>query len=200
MLDLWASPDGNPSSILLVSHDIPEVVAMADRIVLLGANPGRVRQIVDNPLPRPRNLRSPEASAMIDRLHDLITGHEMPDAPLSMHPGTATAATSEMANKPPGETAPIPAVRTIQVLGLLKFLDARGGTDDLFAVTDHTGQEFGQIIQVAKAAELLGCVQTPKRQVNITDAGRMLIRADHAARNPVVACVYSGHSLDTLRG
>ena len=182
VLDLWASPGGNPSSILLVSHDIPEVVAMADRIVLLGANPGRVLQIVDNPLPRPRNLRSPEAMAMIDRLHDLITGHEMPDVPLPIHPGTTTGATTEMATKIAGETASIPAVRTIQVLGLLEFLDARAGTDDLFAITDHTGQEFGQIIKVVKTAELLGCVQTPKRQVIITDAGRMLIRADHAAR------------------
>ena len=170
VLDLWASPGGNPSSILLVSHDIPEVVAMADRIVLLGANPGRVRQIVDNPLPRPRNLRSPESLAMIDRLHDLITGHEMPDTPV---PAMRSALT---------ETAPVPAVRSIQILGLLEFLDARGGTDDLFAITDHTGQEFGQIIQVVKAAEMLGCVQTPKRQVIITDAGRALIRADHAAR------------------
>ena len=170
VLDLWASPGGNPSSILLVSHDIAEVVAMADRIVLLGANPGRVRQIVDNPLPRPRNLRSPEALAMIDRLHDLITGHEMPDAPAPAQRKTG------------GEFAPIPAVRAIQILGLLEFLDARGGNDDLFAITDHTGQEFGHIIQVVKAAELLGCVQTPKRQVVITDAGRALISADHTER------------------
>ncbi len=170
VLDLWASPGGNPSSILLVSHDIPEVVAMADRIVLLGANPGRVRQIVDNPLPRPRNLRSPEALAMIDRLHDLITGHEMPDTLVPAQRSTGV------------ETAPVPPVRAIQVLGLLEFLDTHGGTEDLFAITHHTGQEFGQIIHVVKAAELLGCVQTPKRQVTITDVGKALIRADHAAR------------------
>src|SRR5262249_33450924 len=40
IVDIWASVDKNPSSILMVSHDIKEVVFMADRIVVLGANPG----------------------------------------------------------------------------------------------------------------------------------------------------------------
>ncbi len=169
LLDLWAAPGGNPSSILIVSHDIPEVVSMADRIVLMGANPGRVRQIVDNTLPRPRNLRSPEAIAMIDRLHDLITGHEMPDTP--------SAATDAHA-----EPAPIPAVRAIQIFGLLEVLDGRGGTHDLFHLADQTDQEFGRMIEVAKAAEMLGCVTTPKRQVMITAEGSKLIQAGHTQR------------------
>src|SRR5260221_9693388 len=38
VIDIWASQDKNPSSILMVSHDIPEVVYMSDRIVLMGTN------------------------------------------------------------------------------------------------------------------------------------------------------------------
>ena len=169
VLDLWTAAEGNPSAILLVSHDIPEVVAMADRILLLGANPGRVLQIVENKLPRPRNLHSPEALAMIDHLHDLITGHEMPDAPKPV---------STEAQVP----LPLPAVRPIQILGLLELLEARGGSDDLFLIAGHTKQDFGVVIDVVKAAELLGCVSTPKRQVLLTADGRALLSADHARR------------------
>ena len=81
VVDIWAALDKNPSSILMVSHDIKEVVYMADRIVVLGANPGRVRTIVENHLPRPRDYRSPEVLALVDQLHDIITGHELPDVP-----------------------------------------------------------------------------------------------------------------------
>src|SRR5262245_48646372 len=51
VIDIWASQERNPSSILMVSHDIKEVVYMADRIVILGANPGVVRTVVENRLP-----------------------------------------------------------------------------------------------------------------------------------------------------
>src|SRR5262249_56728988 len=43
VLDIWVVKERNPSAILMVSHDIKEVAYMADRIVILGANPGRVR-------------------------------------------------------------------------------------------------------------------------------------------------------------
>ncbi len=44
----------------MVSHDIKEVVYMCDRIVVLSAHPGRIRSVVENPLPRPRDYRSPD--------------------------------------------------------------------------------------------------------------------------------------------
>ena len=53
VLDIWDDRERNPSSILMVSHDIGEVAYMADRIVVLSANPGRIRTIVENTLPRP---------------------------------------------------------------------------------------------------------------------------------------------------
>ena len=63
ILSIWATQERNPSSIVMVSHDIKEVAYMADRIVILGANPGIVRTVVRNNLPRPRDYRSPELLA-----------------------------------------------------------------------------------------------------------------------------------------
>src|SRR5207247_5447994 len=54
VVDLWTTHERNPSSILLVSHDIKEVAYMADRIVVMGANPARIRTIVENHRPLPR--------------------------------------------------------------------------------------------------------------------------------------------------
>jgi len=167
VLDLWGSENRNPTSIVMVSHDIKEVVFMANRIVLLDATPGRVRTVVENGLPRPRDYRSPELLQLVDRLHDLITGMEMPD--LAVGPKAAAFEA-------------LPAAGASEIMGLLEYLDARGGQDDVFRIASDTGQEFGRLMAVVNAAELLDLVDTPKRMVILTAQGLRLVRAASDAR------------------
>ena len=58
-------------SILFVTHDVEEAVVLADRIVLLTARPGRVREEIDVALPQPR-IGSSEAAALVARLRGLV--------------------------------------------------------------------------------------------------------------------------------
>jgi NitT/TauT family transport system ATP-binding protein len=171
ILDIWAARHQHPSALLLVSHDIKEVVTMADRIVVLSANPGRVRTVVENALPRPRDGRSAEVAAMVDRLHDLITGHELPDLP-----EVAPAAAAASAAAPPATEALPPSTAT-EMVGLVEWLDARGGSQDLFRIAAESGQEFGPVLSAVKAAELLDLVDTPKRLVVLTAFGRQFAAA-----------------------
>src|SRR5947209_9681703 len=48
--DIFQAHGHQLKSILMVSHDIKEVAFLADRIVVLSANPGRIRTVIDNPL------------------------------------------------------------------------------------------------------------------------------------------------------
>jgi ABC-type nitrate/sulfonate/bicarbonate transport system ATPase subunit len=60
MLDVWAK---NPKTIVMVTHDVEEAVFMASRIVVLSSRPGRVKEIINVNLPRPRDRKiksSPE--------------------------------------------------------------------------------------------------------------------------------------------
>ena len=108
ILDIWGARKQRLSSILLVSHDIKEVAYMADRIVILAANPGRVRTIVENRLPRPRDYRSPQLLSLVDYLHEIITHSEMPDPPAlgGAAPGAglraAAGGAAERGGRPPG--------------------------------------------------------------------------------------------------
>ncbi len=169
VLDIFAAKGRHPSAILMVSHDIKEVVYMADRIVVLGANPGRVRQIVENRLPRPRDYRSPELLRLVDRLHDVITGAEMPDLPAAAAPAFEH----------------IPSVHPGEVVGLLEYLDARGGREEVFRIANDTGREYGRTIAVANAAELLDFVDTPKRMVALAAGGRRFVTASPEARKAI---------------
>src|SRR6185436_5177154 len=100
---------------------------MADRIVLLSANPGRVQSIVENRLPRPRDYRSPEFLQLVDRIHDAITGHELPDV-------------AAPAVKPAVE--PLPRASTSEIVGLVEFLASHGGKHLVFTIAADTHREF----------------------------------------------------------
>jgi NitT/TauT family transport system ATP-binding protein len=169
VLDIWAVKERNPRSILMVSHDIKEVAYMADRVIVLDANPGRVRTVIKNDLPRPRDYRSAGLQAMVDRLHDIITGMEMPDVP------AAASVTFE----------PIPDAGAGEVIGLLEYLDARGGREDVFRIATETDREFGTLISVVNAAEFLEFVTTPKRTVVLAPLGEKFVRASPDERKVI---------------
>jgi NitT/TauT family transport system ATP-binding protein len=163
VIDIWASKKGRLSSILMVSHDIKEVAYMADRIIILGKDPGRVRTIVENHQPRPRDYRSSEFSRLVDHLHDLITGLEMPDIVAAPSGGERLES--------------LPEAGSTEIVGLLEYLDARGGREDIFRIAADTHYEFGRILAIVEGAELLDFVDTPKRMVVLEPLGRRFIRA-----------------------
>ena len=51
LLQIWKQVD---VTILFITHDLDEAIYLADRILVLGANPGRVREMMEVPVPRPR--------------------------------------------------------------------------------------------------------------------------------------------------
>jgi NitT/TauT family transport system ATP-binding protein len=173
VLDIWAVKARNPRSILMVSHDIKEVAYMADRIVVLDANPGRVRTIVRNELPRPRDYRSAGLLRLVDELHDVITGMEMPD--VAGPPRAAAAPSFE----------PVPDASPGEIEGLLEYLDARGGREDVFRIAAETDREFGRLIAIVNAAELLDLVETPRRTVALAALGQRFVRASLPERKVI---------------
>jgi NitT/TauT family transport system ATP-binding protein len=55
LLDIWTV---SPRTILFVTHDLVEAVALADRVVVMTRRPGRIKRVFDIPLPRPRDVFS----------------------------------------------------------------------------------------------------------------------------------------------
>jgi NitT/TauT family transport system ATP-binding protein len=51
LLGVW---EREPKTVLFVTHSMAEAVLLADRIALMTPRPGRIREIIENPLPRPR--------------------------------------------------------------------------------------------------------------------------------------------------
>ena len=51
-----------------VTHSIEEALSLGDRTVVMTAQPGRIKQIIDIPFPHPRNLLTLSASPEFGRL------------------------------------------------------------------------------------------------------------------------------------
>ncbi|MCF6690313.1 ABC transporter ATP-binding protein [Raoultella terrigena] len=58
---------------LLVTHDVEEAVALADRVVVLSPRPGRIREVVSLELPHPRRREEASFTAACRRIRNLIT-------------------------------------------------------------------------------------------------------------------------------
>lgn len=59
LLNIWQS---DQRTVIFVTHDMEEAVLLGDRIVLMSARPGKIEEVIDVNLPRPRNAESAEAS------------------------------------------------------------------------------------------------------------------------------------------
>jgi len=72
LLQIWKKVD---ATILFITHDLDEAAYLSDRILVLGTNPGGVREFIENAVPRPRSesqLLSPEFLALKKRLEEHI--------------------------------------------------------------------------------------------------------------------------------
>ena len=75
LLQIWKNVD---VTILFITHDLDEAAYLSDRILVMGANPGRVIEFIENPVPRPRNPEQFISRSFLSlkrRLGELIRPH-----------------------------------------------------------------------------------------------------------------------------
>src|SRR2546425_738294 len=170
VVDLWRDASTGVNTLVVVTHSVEEAVFLAGRIVVFGSHPGHVREELVNPLPYPRQERSPEFDGMVDRLHAILTATLLP----------------EPAPAAPQRLIPFPRVHVSEATGLLDHLLSRpDGKGHVFELAEDLGVDYDRMSAVVRGAEQLGWVTTPGEIVQLTAAGREGMAMDDAARKDV---------------
>ncbi|MEZ0095467.1 nitrate/sulfonate/bicarbonate ABC transporter ATP-binding protein [Streptacidiphilus sp. EB129] len=176
LVGLWEGRDAPVKAILIVTHNIEEAVLLADRILVLASNPGRIRAELAVDLPRPRDRRTPEFEALVDTVYGILTGRE--DAAVATTEAAPGAPEARQPAAPTPITVPLPAVSVGGMAGLLEILVARGGEDGLAEISDELNFEIDDLLPLVDAAVLLGLARTGNARMVVTDAGREFAAAD----------------------
>ena len=158
--DLWEKGSFPSKSILLVTHNIEEAILLADRIVILGTNPGRIRGEVRVDIARPRDKNGPRFRALMDHVYTVMTN---PEAVVEEIPA-ATA-------KPTKRFPMLPHARSGGISGLLEIIHDRGGREDLPRLASDLRLEIDDLLPAVDASALLGFASVAEGDVMITDIG-----------------------------
>jgi len=167
--DLWERGKFPAKSILVVTHNIEEAVLLADRVVVLGANPGVIRGELRVDIPRPRKPKHPRFVALVDYIYTVMTN---PRVPMTGIAGVPQAT-------PPDPRFPmLPHTRVGGMSGLLEIVNDRGGREDLPALAESLRLEVDDLLPAVDAASLLGLAEVSQGDVKILPAGNEFATAN----------------------
>lgn len=88
LLRIW---DRHNISIVVVTHDIEEALYLGDRVIVLEADPGRIRSVIETGLDRPRDRDDPRIVRLKRECLDLVLG---PSGRAASRPADAETASS----------------------------------------------------------------------------------------------------------
>jgi NitT/TauT family transport system ATP-binding protein len=170
LLELWLSKKMPTSAIFIVTHNIEEAVLLADRVIVLGRNPARVRADFPVDLTHPRDRKSQRFVELVDYIYKIMTQPELAVAA----PGAAASAQKPARQK----YQMIPHARVGGIAGLLELLHDRGGKEDLYRLADDLSMDAEDLLPIVEASVMLGFATLKEGDVEITPEGIHFAEAD----------------------
>jgi NitT/TauT family transport system ATP-binding protein len=168
LITLLGDSEGAARAVCLVTHNIEEAVMLADRIIVLGADPGRVRAEIAVDTPRPRDTRSRAFRAVVDEIYGLLTG-----------------TTADHVAQP--TMVPLPVASVEGIAGLVDIVAAGGGHVDLPEIASTLNFEIDDLLPLLDGAALLGFLTVAEADVELTATGWTFRNGDIQARKQIFA-------------
>jgi NitT/TauT family transport system ATP-binding protein len=175
LTELWMSKKMPTSAIFLVTHNIEEAILLADRVIVLGRNPARIRSDFEVRLARFRDRKDPRFVELVDYIYQVMTQPEVEH----VLPGTQ-ASTPEPGGRKKYQM--LPHARVGGIAGLMELLQDRGGREDLSVLSESFAMDVEDLLPIIEACVLLGYATLKEGEVEITPEGIAFADADIQSR------------------
>jgi NitT/TauT family transport system ATP-binding protein len=177
LLELWTAGKIPTRAILMVTHNIEEAVFMADRIVVMQKDPGRVVTELPVPLAHPRHRKAPAFLEMVDRVYATLAGQTQPEH-------------VEMGSAPgePGLKRALPDTTITDLAGFCEHVAAKpGDRADIYRLAEELRVDSDHLLRLTEAAELLGFATVTGGDIALTPLGETFAEAGILARKEICA-------------
>src|SRR5271165_1033845 len=161
-LDLWTDHKLPTKAVLLVTHNIEEAVAMCDRILVLGSDPGHIAAEIPVSLPQPRNRLDEAFHAIVDEIYSILTSR-------------ITEAIGAQSQVHGGRVQLLPSVSINRIGGFLETLAAPpyGGHAELAKIARPLALKINDLFPIATALHILQFADLKDGAITLTAAGRL---------------------------
>ncbi|MFF2556369.1 nitrate/sulfonate/bicarbonate ABC transporter ATP-binding protein [Nocardia sp. NPDC058058] len=163
LVRLWDQTAFPTKTVLMVTHNIEEAVQLADRILVLDNNPGRIKGELRVQLERPRDVRNRHFLNIVDQAYRMLTD--------GAFDGGHTIA-------PTPTTRPLPDAGVDGIGGMLDLVAAQGGHVDLPELAGDLRFELDDLMPLVDAAAMLGLATASGGDLDLTPDGRNFAEAD----------------------
>ncbi len=192
LLELWEKKTIPTRAVFLVTHNIEEAVLLADRIIVLGRNPGHVRTDFKVTLAHPRDRKSGPFTQLVDYIYKVLTRPDVtPEAP-RFEAGRPVRDQRQM------HYEMLPHARPGGIAGLLEMVidmsDANGRAD-IYKVADELAFEIDDLLPIVDAAQLLCFLKVEEGDVTITPEGRLFAESEILAQKDLFRKAATDHVL-----
>jgi NitT/TauT family transport system ATP-binding protein len=167
LLELWQKRTIPTKAIFLVTHNIEEAVLLADRIIVLGRNPGHVRTDFKVALAQPRERKDPAFTALVDYIYKVLTQPDVVPAEMPVLSGGR-----RIRDQRQMRYEMLPHARPGGIAGLLELIIDFAGRTDIYRLADELGFEIDDLFPIVEAAQLLGFLKIEEGDAAITSEGR----------------------------
>ncbi len=174
LLELWINKKMPTTSIFIVTHNIEEAVLLADRVIVLGRNPARIRSDFEIDIPQYRDRKSPRFLAYVDYIYKTLTRPEEE----AVVPGKAAPASGDGRPRERTKFQMLPHARPGGIAGFMELLAERGGHEDLYKLADELSMDVDDLLPIVDASVMLGFAVVREGEVQVTMEGRRFGEAD----------------------
>jgi len=178
LLELWLSKKMPATAIFVVTHNIEEAILLADRVIVLGKNPGRIRSDFVVGLPQARDRKSARFVEFVDYVYKIMTQPDLDHAAPPL-PGQAPLI---VPRAPKQKYQMLPHARPGGIAGLMELLHDRGGREDIYRLAEPLAMDVDDLLPIIEAATMLGFATLKEGAVEVTPEGVAFAEADILTR------------------